>query len=496
MSTTTAGSADASTSTKLALIYSRLAELEIQKEKKSDIWEEITQKFGPEDLDPAETNNIEEIFEDSLYGPSKPVHDSSTSSTTTVRNGVIDSEAVSRVRLLFLAEQQFSESLRTSLSEKLNKLKACKSERDGFASEMFRIREEMLTQDVRARDLEELCRSLQKLCKEKDDQRSYLVEQEREKTKHLERECVQSIEAVTKKIEEEEAELDMKSLENEELKSKLDQFSQHLQLRREKLRNEERAKDLQQRLEQARHAQVEYAKVQERLRAESYKSKIRHLEEAIATLQQQVAMYGGKFDEFEDTLNRSCTILEKVEEREKALETMMDKLSQEHDVLKHNATEADVGLIKAMEAKRQLEDDVAKVKQQAEKLERKCRRLLSKRQDLAKRQSAVVGKIEKADGSAMSVPSSSSVHSSALLTTSTGIGSPESGAMEEVAKGTASLPSTPARRGKLHFDAPTSSSSSVAHSPNRSGSHYVVGEDELVGEGSPISSPSGIERKK
>eukprot|EP00975_Prorocentrum_lima_P017610 3716270-Prorocentrum_lima.AAC.1 len=62
--------------------------------------------------------------------------------------------------------------------------------------------------------------------------------------------------------------------------------------------------------------------------------------------------------------------------------------------------------------------------------------------------------------------------------------------MEEVAKGTASLPSTPARRGKLHFDAPTSSSSSVAHSPNRSGSHYVVGEDELVGEGSPISSPS------
>lgn len=288
----------------------------------------------------------------------------------------------------------------------------------------------------------------------------------------------------------------MKSLENEELKSKLDQFSQHLQLRREKLRNEERAKDLQQRLEQARHAQIEYAKVQERLRAESYKSKIRHLEEAIATLQQQVAMYGGKFDEFEDTLNRSCTILEKVEEREKALEAMMVKLSQEHDALKHNATEADVGLIKAMEAKRQLEDDVAKVKQQAEKLERKCRRLLSKRQDLAKRQSAMAGKMEKVDGSAMSVPSSSSVHSSALLTTSTGIGSPESGAMEEVVKASASLPSTPARRGKLHFDAPTSSSSSVAHSPNRSGSHCVVGEDELVGEGSPISSPSANERKK
>lgn len=159
---------DSATSTKLALIYSRLAELELQKEKRGDVWDAITRKFDSSHLDPAEIHNIEDIFFDALYDS-----DRNSSGPTPA----VDGEAVSRVRLLFLAEQQFSESLHKSISDKLNKVKAFRSERDGKAADMFRVREDLLRQDSRLRDLEELCRSLQKLCKEKDEQRAAMIQQ-------------------------------------------------------------------------------------------------------------------------------------------------------------------------------------------------------------------------------------------------------------------------------------------------------------------------------
>eukprot|EP01031_Cornospumella_fuschlensis_P037149 gene37149-45091_t len=197
---------DSATSTKLALIYSRLAELELQKEKRGDVWDAIVKKFDSSHLDTAEIHNIEDIFFDALYGADR---------NTSEGPRAIDGEGVSRVRLLFLAEQQFSESLHKAISDKLNKVKAFRSERDGKAADMFRVREDLLRQDNRLRDVEELCRSLQKLCKEKDEQRVTMIQQEREKTQHLERECVQSIESVNKKIAEEEKDLELKALENE-----------------------------------------------------------------------------------------------------------------------------------------------------------------------------------------------------------------------------------------------------------------------------------------
>jgi hypothetical protein len=55
---------DATTSTKLAFIYSRLAELEIQKETKVTIWDDVRKRFSASDIDPAEITNMEVIFKD------------------------------------------------------------------------------------------------------------------------------------------------------------------------------------------------------------------------------------------------------------------------------------------------------------------------------------------------------------------------------------------------------------------------------------------------
>ncbi|RYG68280.1 hypothetical protein EON64_05545 [archaeon] len=55
---------------------------------------------------------------------------------------------------------------------------------------------------------------------------------------------------------------------------------------------------------------------------------MRHLEEAVHALQQQLSVYGGKFDEFDETLNKSFSILKKVDERVESLDTKVQKLAQ------------------------------------------------------------------------------------------------------------------------------------------------------------------------
>eukprot|EP01031_Cornospumella_fuschlensis_P038100 gene38100-46295_t len=465
---------DSATSTKLALIYSRLAELELQKERRGDVWDAIVKKFDSSHLDTAEIHNIEDIFFDALYGADR---------NTSEVPRVIDGEGVSRVRLLFLAEQQFSEALHKAISDKLNKVKAFRSERDGKAADMFRVREDLLRQDNRLRDVEELCRSLQKLCKEKDEQRVTMIQQEREKTQHLERECVQSIESVNKKIAEEEKDLELKALENEQLETKLEQFSQHLQLRREKMQNEAKAKELRAQLEGARKAQNDYNKAQDRLRRESIKSKVRHLEEAVHALQQQLSIYGGKFDEFDDTLNKSFSILKKVDERVDTLDTMVQKLSAENEFLKAQVSEADVSFIRAVETKKLLEGDLAGLQAMHEKLDRKVRKLLSKRQELAKKV-AVEGA-----GSAGAAVSSTSSSSSV----STGMKAGEG----EAGTGTPLTKMPPAAVGAIE-DAPSSlpllpvapAAASTSAAPPRAPSPRVPSPSLAAAAAAPSSSSS------
>lgn len=55
---------------------------------------------------------------------------------------------------------------------------------------------------------------------------------------------------------------------------------------------------------------------------------VRHQEETVHALQQQLAVYGGKFTEFDETLVKSYSILQKVDERVDSLDSMLQKLEK------------------------------------------------------------------------------------------------------------------------------------------------------------------------
>jgi alkylhydroperoxidase/carboxymuconolactone decarboxylase family protein YurZ len=573
---------DSSTSSKLALIYSRLAELEIQKEKRSNVWEDITRRFGPKDLDPIETANIETIFNDACQvylnaaillrgegdssGSAEKTPPSSSSTTSTAMAGMEEpsslspdsqvpdlTEAIHRIRMMFLAEEQFSESLHASFQSKIKKLTAFQSERDGYASEIYRIREVMMRVESRINDLEELCRNLQKLAKEKDEQRKHLIELERSKSEHLESECLQSINAVTKKIEQEEEELTQKEMENSNLKLRLEEFMHHISLQKERRQNELRAVELQKRLTEAKQAQELYLQEQEKMKKMAMKQRKKQLEETVTMLRKQLATYAEKFEEFEETLDRSTEVLEKIDERETHLLTILQKLTQEATTLKGKAQETDVAVIMNLESKRSLEQDLLGQKQIYEKLEKKCRKLLMKRQELIKSSeraaamitnsatnsatsTASVNSLTPASSSSSSGAGSSNTVTSSSSTVISGIAIPSSSSSSSsnttsTGRHRMKTPSPPldypsplnnsTSSSSIVLTVPSSSSggSYMMNSPNRrshqvasssssssSSSAYVVSsssspsriqppDDGLVGEGSPISSPNTTDRK-
>lgn len=506
MATKQVALADASTSSKLALIYSRLAELEIQREKRSNVWDEVVKRFSASDLDALEIANIEDIFKDATGSLMNVTFAEGSREDASIpsASSADAAESISRIRMLFLAEQQFSETLQSSLQEKIKRVNAFQSERDGHASEMFRIREEMMKLDVRTHDLEELCRNLQKLAREKDEQRQQLVEQERSKSEHLEAECLQSISAVTKKIEQEELDLAQKDQENQSLKEKLEEFMQHINLRKEKRQNEVKAQELQRRLQEARKAQAVYIQEQEKLRLHTRKSKIHQLEETVYSLRRQLGTYAEKFEEFEDTLDRSTEVLEKINEREKSLGAILDRLKEEQSVLKSRAAETDVGVIVALEQKRVVEGEVVSLKVNYEKLEKKCRKLLARRQELMKlKEKANADQIQRVN------PTSSSASSSASAVPSSSSSARGSSHSQPSSRVKTPSPTQEINTPAATSTVPVTSSSALLSTPTRKGHQFVASsssmtspsrplpaEQSLVGEGSPVSSPNLSLRKQ
>lgn len=483
-------------STKLALIYSRLAELEVQKKKKTTIGEEISKRFSASDLDPLEIANIDVIFKD----VSQQLTDASTAQSADAV-----SEAISRLRLLFLAEHQFTETLQSSFPDKIKKVEAFRSEQDGHASEAFRLREEIMKLQSRNEDLEELCRNLQNLAREKDAHRQQLVENERLKSEHLEAECVQSIATVSKKIEQEEEELVQKEQENASLREKLQEFQQHLNLRKEKRQNEVRAQELQRQLRDARRAQAAYVKEQESLRRTSTKARIQQMEETVNSLRHQLTVYASKFEEFESTLSRSVEVLEKINERQVSLSQIASKLQEENAFLKSRAGETDVQVIMAMEQRRTLEQDLAALKTHYEKMEKKCRKLLTRRQELMKESKPQGAAAEKTTVDSNTSETAASVQSSAKVPGSTPTGrlktpSPthfEEGASSRGPKAavasSSSAVASPSRVASSSSSSSSSSSAGVSH--HRQSPSNLEGGVSSVGDDSPATSPATSLRK-
>eukprot|EP01038_Epipyxis_sp_PR26KG_P009043 gene9043-12192_t len=280
------------------------------------------------------------------------------------------------------------------INAKINDLSKLKKEKENFDAEYFRVQQGTMMNDIACQELQESCRKLQIKSKENQEGYANLLEQEQNKTYMLTKECNESIMSISNKVMNEENDINQKEEENKDLNEKLLRFNNHLTLRNEHIQHLKHTRDLEKQLTEARKAQLDYHENQRETRNNSYLSQIRHLEDTISQIKVQLHMFGSKFVEFEDTINKSSDVINQFDERLDILEKLSTKLNSDNVLLRDMAKQEDVKLINGLAEKNKLEDLLKSKKSQLEILEKKCRKLQKKRKEILEKQQLVIEKRE------------------------------------------------------------------------------------------------------
>lgn len=288
--------------------------------------------------------------------------------------------AIEAIKDLFTEELDMKSAVNVSVDSKSHMFRTRNHKLLQMNSDSLRFQDSLSKLSPQLEEVAELCRNLQALEKEKHEHNEKLLSVELEKSLAIQRECGASLASVTSKIDAEEADLEEKARENKDLCAKLEQFRAHLELRREKQRNETRTRELQSQLEAAQKAQLAFVSQQEQLKRESCHSKVVHARETVLQLEAQLAMYDKKFGEFQDTLRRTAEVMVQLEEREAALHSAAQRLRAENAEWKSRSAQADVALVDALERKETIQKEAAALKASAGKAEKRCRELQSRRQ--------------------------------------------------------------------------------------------------------------------
>ncbi|KAJ1406108.1 myosin-like coiled-coil protein-domain-containing protein [Ochromonadaceae sp. CCMP2298] len=357
-----------------SLIYSRLANPKGQADSPADIIEAtlqaLTKKYSLYEVGPAELAAIDEKFQAAL-----------------------SSDQPNALEELFAAEERAMEASGQLAAKKALLYQSRMRDMDKAQADIFRLQEETRTESAQFKELEELCRNLQALSVEKLDSNQKLLTAETERTAEIDRECKASLSSVTIKIDAEEADIDKMEAENVDLLAKMEQFKAHLDLRREKLRNEKKTQGLMLKLEEAQLAQRNFHLEQEQLQRASCKSKIVHSKETILQLEKQLVMYSTKFGEFEDTLTRSAEVLLQLDERERSMTEIVSKLRADSLEWGQRAAQAQGNLITALEQQQGTEREIKGLQEALAKSEKNCRQLQARRKEalLREKKSAPAG---------------------------------------------------------------------------------------------------------
>jgi chromosome segregation ATPase len=309
---------------------------------------------------------------------------------------------------LVAVEQQAVDDTVKSLRENFEQLAATKRKRDAATQELFTLREGVIELERKTGPTQELCRNIQKREGVMKENYAQMLKIEKEGNEKFRTECSTSTGGILDKIKIEEEDLEKKEKENTELRSKLDQFKSHLELRRSKMDNLKRTKDLEKQLDEARGAQRKYVLDQHALKANSLKQQLINSEEATHTYRQQIGLYTKKFEQFEDTLTRTQEVMQTFEERKALLNQMAAKVTAENDELAKRATQERVAVIKGADMGSAVEKAIAAHTGKIAQLQPQCRDLQTRLKELRQRKAAKEGASSGSSGAAAAPTDSSS----------------------------------------------------------------------------------------
>eukprot|EP00898_Chlorokybus_atmophyticus_P005785 jgi/Chlat1/6207/Chrsp44S05745 len=239
--------------------------------------------------------------------------------------------------------------------------------------------------------LESLCRELQRQNKIISEESKRAAAEEQQKRQELSTKFHNTIKEITLKLEEQGDERMRQFKENEMLREKLKHFAEQYEIREQHFAHQLRTKDLEQQLLEAKLKQQMELNAHAELASRAYVEQNHALARTEGELRGQLAMYGNKFEQFQDTLTKSNEVFATFKkEMEKARPLIMSKtikkLEKENAALKKKSEKSDITLIELLDERNTLKKTLETTKSQKDKLESLCRSLQTER----KQQSGVV----------------------------------------------------------------------------------------------------------
>ncbi|XP_024515052.1 beta-taxilin isoform X1 [Selaginella moellendorffii] len=235
--------------------------------------------------------------------------------------------------------------------------------------------------------LESLCRELQRQNKILLDESKKIASEEQQRRQELSTKFHNTIKEISLKLDEQGDDRIRQVKENEILREKLKHFTQQYEVREEHFSHQLRTKVLEHQLLEVKLKQQQERFVQEEAKARAYTEQISQLLLTEQDLRSQLALYGDKFEQFQDTLTKSNEVFASFKQEMEKMSKTIRTLEKENLSLKKKCQQCDVSLIELLDERGSLKKQLETTTNQKKKLEALCRILQAER----KQPSSVTG---------------------------------------------------------------------------------------------------------
>lgn len=291
-----------------------------------------------------------------------------------------EGDKLKEISSLFLEQVLEVQKLTKDLSTYRKKQEQTQRDKESFYAEMTR------SAAVRKK-LESLCRELQRQNKLILEESKKSALEEQGKRQELSTKFHTTIKDISSKLEEQGAERLRQMKENETLREKLKHLTQQYDIREQHFAHQLRTRSLEKQLVEAKLKQQQELGSQEEGKNRLYGEQISQLLKTEAELRAQLALYGDKFEQFQETLTRSNEVFARFKQEMEKMSRTIKKLEKENGGLRAKCDQSDVSLIELVEERNAQKKQLETLRAQKERLEALCRSLQSERkQNLARQE--------------------------------------------------------------------------------------------------------------
>ncbi|XP_024388593.1 uncharacterized protein [Physcomitrium patens] len=284
-----------------------------------------------------------------------------------------------KLRLLntkYLQQVAENKNLAKELSTLQRKLEQANKEKDTIYGEYSKA------SGLRQK-LESLCRELQRQNKLLFDDSRRIANEEQMKRQELSTKFHNTIKDITSKLEEQGDERLQQIKENEMLRETLKALTQQVEKRDLHFNHQLKTKELEQQLAEVKLKQQEELVAQEESKSRLYKEQIAHQLKVEQDLRAQLALYGDKFEQFQETLTKSNEVFATFKKEMEKMSKTIKKLEKENIALKKKAEKSDVTVIELLDERVTLKKQLETSKNQKDRLEGLCRSMQAERKSSA-----------------------------------------------------------------------------------------------------------------